>query len=484
MLRYFFKHSSVKQILIKNTFWLSSTTLAGRLIKFFLVTQSALILSPEGYGTFIYMLSTIQLFFGISDLGISSIFKRDYQNDTYDKSKLVGTFFFLKLSTIIVYTFGAISLLYWWPKPLLHMPFLILIGVTALTQLYTGINTYFLARNRFEILSLVTLLDMFITTGLGLYFLHTTPSLTSLSIAYLAGSFIAFLLSFIFLLIFLRHSLRVSYSMMKYIIVQAAPSSGANIIYMLLNTMDVIIIEHFLGAAHVGYYSVAQRCYKLAMNIPSILKTTLFPVMSSLQHSLNDLAKLLRKSTMILLIISIPALVGGVLLAEPIIVHLFSQDYRAAIQPLQIFFLSLPVVFLIGIYVQSLIIIRKQHLVFVFSVITSTLNISLSIILVQFMGVTGVCLASLIALFAGFILPFYVLHKHCDERLFSFRQLIPIFLSSTGMGAFIWLFQNSISSVYSLVVLGVLIYGIFLVLLREYHTTALLYDIRTKLLTK
>jgi len=484
VLHYFIKHSSIKQILIKNTFWLSSTTLIGRLVKFFLVTQAAIILSPDGYGTFIYLLSTIQLFFGISDLGVSSIFKRDYQNDQYDKGSLVGTFFFLKTLTIFIYSLGAFSLLYWWPKPLLTTPFLMLIGVSVFTQLYTGVSTYFLARNRFEIHSVVSLLDMFITTGAGLYFLHTSQSLTSLSIAYLAGSLGGFILSFIFLCAFLRHTLTIRFSMLKHIVTEAAPSSGSNIITMLLNTMDIIIIEHFLGTAHVGYYSVAQRCYRLAINIPAILKTTLFPVMSSLQNSINELAKLLRKSTMILLIISIPALVGGVLLAEPIIVHLFSQDYRDAIRPLQIFFLSLPVVFLVGVYVQSLIIIKKQHLVFVFSIITSTLNISLSILLVQHLGVSGVCLASLISLFSGFILPFYVMHKHCEERLFSYRQLIPILISSVCMGGFILYFQSFVSSVYILVGLGVLIYGVLLILLREYHTKALLQDLRSKLLTK
>lgn len=481
MLSYFFKHTSIKQILIKNTFWLSSSTLVGRLVKFFLVTQAALILTPEGYGTFIYLLSTIQLFFGISDLGISSIFKRDFQNEAYDKKALVGTFLCLKVFTIVVYTLGALSLLYWWPKPIETLPFLILIGVTAFTQLYTGINTYFLAKNRFEVLSLVTLVDMFVTTGVGLYMLSVAPSLTSLSLAYGIGSVSAFVLSFIFLLVFLRHSITFSGSMAKYIITEAAPSSGANVIYMLLNTMDVIIIEHFLGATHVGYYSVAQRCYRLVMNIPTILKTTLFPIMSSLQGSVNDLARLLRKSTMVLLIISVPALVGGILLAEPLIYHLFSSNYADSVLPLQVFFGSLPIVFLVGIYVQSLVIIKKQHLVFVFSIITSVLNIGLSILFVQPFGIAGVSAASFIALFIGFILPFSVLHQHCDERLFSYRQMVPIFLSSLGMGGFLLYFQAHIQSIYLLVISGTLMYGLFLLLLREYHTTALLQDLRSKL---
>jgi O-antigen/teichoic acid export membrane protein len=484
VLKYLFKHSSNKQILLKNTFWLSGSTLIGRLAKFFLVTQSALLLSPEGYGTFIYLFSTIQLFFGISDLGVSSIFKRDYQNDDYDKGALVGSFFLIKIITVTLYTLGALSLLVWWPKPLVTTPFLILIAVTALTQLYVGINTYFLARNRFEIQSIVTLSDMWITTGVGLYALHISPSLVSLSLAYLTGTAVAFIISLSSLLVFLRHSLSTSFTMIKHIIREAAPSSGANVIVMLLNTMDVIIIEHFLGAAYVGYYSVAQRCYKLTLNIPQIFKATLLPVMSSLQNSVNDLAKLLRKSTMILLIISIPGLVGGILLAEPIITFLFSKDYAPAVPALQLFFLSLPVMFLVGVYVQSLIVIRKQHLVFVFSVITSFLNLTLSVLLVTPMGISGVCLASLISLTVGFILPFKVMHNYCEERLFSYRQLIPIVAGSSIMGATVYYAQPYFPSVYVLVGVGCGVYLCSLILFKEYHTTALLQDIVSKLRSK
>jgi O-antigen/teichoic acid export membrane protein len=70
---------SPKQIVIKNTFWLSLGQFFTRLFKFLLVIFAARILGPEGWGSFQYVLSITSIFFIFSDWGIGNLLVRDYQ---------------------------------------------------------------------------------------------------------------------------------------------------------------------------------------------------------------------------------------------------------------------------------------------------------------------------------------------------------------------------------------------------------------------
>jgi O-antigen/teichoic acid export membrane protein len=79
---------SPKQIVIKNTFWLSLGQFFTRLFKFLLVVFAARILGPEGWGSFQYVLSIASMFFIFSDWGVGNLLIRDYQQKKDFKERI------------------------------------------------------------------------------------------------------------------------------------------------------------------------------------------------------------------------------------------------------------------------------------------------------------------------------------------------------------------------------------------------------------
>jgi O-antigen/teichoic acid export membrane protein len=90
--KFLLTNTSPKQIVLKNTFWLSLGQILYRLFKLLLIVFAARILGPEGWGSFQYVLSIASMFFIFSDWGIGNLLVRDYQQkEDFEERIRTGT---------------------------------------------------------------------------------------------------------------------------------------------------------------------------------------------------------------------------------------------------------------------------------------------------------------------------------------------------------------------------------------------------------
>ncbi len=122
---------------------------------------------------------------------------------------------------------------------------------------------------------------------------------------------------------------------------------GLNIFFANLYLgVDVIMLEHFHGDAQVGLYRAAAV---LILNIPvlaEILSAGLYPKMSRHVDEPEKAATEMRFTARMLLALSVPIAMGGMCLAEPLVVMMGGQDYAAAALPLLVMLPLLPLRFL------------------------------------------------------------------------------------------------------------------------------------------
>ena len=189
----FLENLTQKQTIAKNIFWLFFSQIFSRILKAGLVIYAARILGVNEYGRFALALSFILAFAVFGDLGISSLLTRQLPKKIKFQSQFLSTSFYLKLVFIFLFIFLVIFSQIFNPSSKIKtLVFLLLImGVfDNLLLFFYGISR---GQQRMEKEALIFLLEVFITVSFGFFFLFTFPSAKNLALAYLIGSFSAFL---------------------------------------------------------------------------------------------------------------------------------------------------------------------------------------------------------------------------------------------------------------------------------------------------
>jgi len=165
---------------------------------------------------------------------------------------------------------------------------------------------------------------------------------------------------------------------------------------------DLLIVNHFNGAAVAGVYSVASQVGMMLILLPGVIATLLFPRVTSEQDVRGDTtSRVTRHTVFVMLLICLVAVPFSFLL--PVF---YGPGFADATVQLMIL---LPGVYLVGIqsvFAQHFNAIGLPPLVPVFWVVTLLIHVALLFLLVPSLGGRGAALASLISYIMIFVLMF------------------------------------------------------------------------------
>ena len=95
-----------------------------------------------------------------------------------------------------------------------------------------------------------------------------------------------------------------------------------------ITNINNLVIGKVYTPASLGYYTRAQQFPEITSGtIASVLNTTTFPLMSSLQNNKDELVNILRRLIKITAMIVFPAMIGLAVLSEPIILVLLGEKW-------------------------------------------------------------------------------------------------------------------------------------------------------------
>jgi len=235
------------------------------------------------------------------------------------------------------------------------------------------------------------------------------------------------------------------------------------------NWTDVLVIGYFLSTVEVSNYEVAWRVTMLSLFVTIALATTLFPQISN-WDSTGDYDKITESITQAIAFatfITLPALVGGGLLAGDILSLLFGPDYRVAATVLVILLAEKVVRSVHFVTHRALLGLDFSGLAARATLLTIVVNIGLNVLLVPVFGIEGAAVATFSAVVFNTLLVVWFINQ-------KIRFVLPsgIIIRSTaatiGMGGVLFSVQQILPSttvtVVSLLVLGVVSYGVITVL--------------------
>lgn len=464
-----FQNRSTKQTIIKNTFWLSLSQVGSRLIRSIIIIYAARILGAAEYGVFSYALGLAGFFTIFADIGVLQILTREASQKPEKKSHYFATSFWIKSillfgTAILVSTVAPYFSKIEGAKQL--------IPYVALLVIFDGIRelalAFYRALEKMEFEALITMIMNLSITIFGFIILAYSQTSSALMAIYVASVGIGTLTSVITLRKeFLKIFSHFDPTLIKPIVKNAIPVALLGILGVFMLNTDYIMLGWWRSPIELGFYSAGQKIIQVIYSMPSIIASAIFPALAKFigQKNDNGVKILMEKGMTIILGISIPITVGGIILGAPIIEFLYGKEYLPATLSFQIL-LSTIVLLFPNMLLTNMIFAHNQQKKLAWFIGTGALaNIVFNSLLIPKFGIAGSSIATFIAQFANNYLTWQAAKKLNDFK--TIANIKKITVSAIAMGILCFIFNYFGLNVLINIAISSIIYFLILFLLKE-----------------
>lgn len=399
LLNWLLQNQTVNQTIAKNTFWLFFGQITSRVLRAAIVIYAARVLGASSWGAFSYALGIAAFLTIFSDIGINALITKESSRNPQLKDQYLSTAFFTKLVLLIIFVIAVIVLFPHLTKieeAAAIMPILIFVfAFDTLRDLGSAVSR---ALEKMQIEAGVQVFTNFAIVALGFMFLSVDQTSRALSFAYAAGSGIGLVAIFYTLHRHFRNLLRnFKFSLIKPIILTAWPFGLMGIMGAIMLNTDIIMLGWLRSAEEVGYYSAAQKIIQLLYILPTLVATSIFPVIARMVMQNAIFVKTtLEKATAIIVLISIPITLIGLIFAGPIISLLYGSEYAPAVLTFRILMATILIVYPSTLIGNAIFAYDQQKSFIVFVLMATLSNVGFNFLLIPKFGIEGAAVSTIV----------------------------------------------------------------------------------------
>jgi len=239
---------------------------------------------------------------------------------------------------------------------------------------------------------------------------------------------------------------------------------GANV---LDKKVDTLLVGAITGLSGAGFYTVAKQVSNFASMPAASFGFTLSPALGEQANRENGerAARLYEQSLSYVLLAYIPAAVGLVLVAEPMVRYVFGTDYLGAVPVVQVFAGFVLVNAVNKITTDALDYLGRARARAVVKAASAVANFLLNLLLIPVYGATGAAAATVATYTAYTLANVYVIHSELGVHLRRVGRRVGVAcLVSVGMASAVVLALPYVSGVVTLLATVGLGAGIWAVL--------------------
>lgn len=463
---FLFENKTARQTVAKNTFWLFSGEIIGRLFKLAIVIFATRKLGIEGWGVFSYGLAFISMFFLLGDLGINTFITREISKDTAKKYRYLSSSTIIKMTLMLIFFIFALLLAPHFGKIKLGLAM-----VTTLSILYLadGIREFALSITRslekMELEAFSKILMNSIITILGIILLIKSANPLSLAIAYASGSIISCV--FIFWSIkdvFKKFEWKISKKDIEIIYNFSWPIIIIGLFGFVFN-IDSIMLGQMKSATDVGLYAAAQRLVQFTSIIPSFIAMSIFPILSKNEADDGKVVNVFEKIMVVIFAIGIPFSIGGFLLSTKIMLLVFGPAYILGGLTLGILMISILASFP-NIILTNVIFSKNLQRIFIVATSVGVIaNIILNFLLIPKYGAVGAAISVTATQLLIMIINWKKLRKFMPFSVIP--KIGKILVSSLIMIIFVLILKSMEVNLIFTIIAAIIIYFSSLFILKE-----------------
>jgi len=467
-------NTSTRQVIAKNAIWLTIGQLLSRLVRAIFLIVAARILGTAGYGAFSYALGAVAMFTIFSDLGVSAFLTRELSGDEKARSYVTTSLLLRGILTGI----GILIILILLPMTVNVPDVIPLIPIAGFLLVFESVRDLAFAttraRNRMEIEAGINVLISIVIVALGIPALFIFGTIKSVFLAYTIGSGVGFICALFILRPYLtKFTLSPKIQSLKKILRDSLPFAFIGAIMGILFNVDVLMLGWLSNASNVGLYAAAIRPITIIYVLPSILAAASFPALVKLvRGKSNNVGSFLERLISSSLLIGLPTVVGGYMVAGDFLTLLFGAQFTPAATTFQVLLITI-LLFFPSIFLHNIVFAYNEQKRFWLIVLTGAIaNVFLNWSLIQTQGAAGAAIATLISQLLIYTLTLLKIRRFINVPLIP--RIGKIFVATIFMALSVITMNTLSLPVVVTIAVAMAIYLLTLLLLRE----PLLFELR------
>lgn len=430
-------------------------------------------LGKSGYGDYTTVINFLTIFAVLADFGLTLVTVQMISGvpEGEKENKILNNLFTFRLVTIVLFLALSPVILYFIPYSasikigiLITAPFFIF---PALTQIIVGLLQKRLRMGKAVIAEVSSRVVLIIGVALAWYM---KTGLNGILLATLVSGASSFILHYILAKDLAKFKLSWDFLFWKKILKQSWPLAITIVLNLLYLRTDIIFLSLYKSSAEVGIYGAAYRVIDVLTTIPFMFAGLILPIltMAWIDKKKAYFKKTLQRAFDFMIIVAIPLLVGGVMLAKPIMLAVAGEEFIASGKILSLLIVAVAFIFAGTMFSHAVIAIDKQKKLIGFYIFTSLTALLGYITLIPLYSGVG---AAIVTIYSEVIIASfsaYCVYKY-TKFLPNIRTVLKSIIASLIMGLFLYLYPAHLSvgflNLGLTVILAALIYGLFLFLL-------------------
>ncbi len=456
------------QKVVKNTFWLTTGEIVGRLLRVVLVLYAARVLGAADWGVFSYALSLSALFTVLADIGIGAVLTRELVRDNENGAVYLSSSFLIK--TIFL---ALTALIILFVTPLftnIQLSETLLIFVASLVvadniRILSGsINR---AVEKMHLEAFTNIITQVAIVTMGVWILRTRPSAESLAVSYVAGSSLGAVFGIWTIKSYWKKFFtKFDRQTVKRLLSAAWPFALLGLLGSIMLNTDIIMLGWLRTETEIGYYSSAQKIIFTLYILPTLIGAAAFPTWTRLANKDKmAFADLLEKALKTVFLIAVPITIGGLIIGSEVMDLFFGAEYQPAALTFQILLLSLAINYPAAILGNALFAYNQQRHFILYGGIGALANVTLNFLLIPVWGIAGAAVATVITQIISSALSWQRMKKVNNFSILG--KLNKIIGAALIMGIVVWLAKSWGISIVIGIPSAVIVYFGALFLLKE-----------------
>jgi len=458
---------SLKRTVARNTLFITLGSLALKAINFLYNVAVVRVLGDAGFGQYSTVTAFVGLFAIFAELGVSQYVMREMAQRPEKTNHLFWNLWALRLTLAIIGVIGitAGAALYGFTPELVLGVFLY-----TLTFIYSAflapMDSALVAAERMEYPTLIAVIGQIGSAVLGTIVLINGWGFLAL----IGVGLLAMIPQIVFAAWAIRRHKLVSRPIVvtpkiwSQLIRAGLPFGMITLSLTIAFGIDTVILARFYPPEEVGWYNAAYRLSTSLLFLFTAFSTAIVPTLSKVfVTEPGTVERWYYRSTKIILLISVPMAVGGMVVADPLIHLLYGEQYSPSVPVLRIIIWDVPLLMFAGFGGNITTIISQERAAARIYFIGAVANVVLNLLLIPRFGILGAAAVTVVTdLVAAGQFHFLLRRKLNlpDVKPFAFR----VVTASALMGAAVFLASQQ--HLFVQILIGGIIYAILVVAFR------------------
>jgi O-antigen/teichoic acid export membrane protein len=393
--------SAGQNVVSRNFAVLSVGQMASRMLAFAVTWHVGMVLLPERFG--VIALATAALMYAglVIDCGFTAYGPFEVSRGRATFNKLVGTVIRFRAALFIPAV--AILAIFAWLIPISPYAKVIidLYGISLITNAL-DLSWFFLGGKEMWPSAVAEIIAQAVLAAGAFAFIHGTNDLIVMPVSFFAGRALA--VSFLLALFVRRHGwpdFSHDWTYLKELIASAIPLCGSQVMGMITTNFDVFLVTYYLGTQFTGFYEAANRIVWVPTTIALAYYAALRPLVAHAYiGGFQSVEAMFNRSVRVTTALSIGIIFGGITLAQPLMLQIWTPAYAPAVLPFQILLAGIGMMFVRTNYRLVMVTFNQQVVDFRIMAAAAALNIGLNLTLIAYfrhapiLGITAAAFAT------------------------------------------------------------------------------------------